>query len=91
MISFQEKVYKVVSRIPKGKVMTYKAVAKAAGSPRAFRAVGSALNKNPNPLIVPCHRVIKSNGEIGGYRGGKNKKISLLKREGVKIRSGKVI
>ena len=82
MTSFQERVYKVVSKIPKGKVLTYAEVAKAVGSPRAFRAVGSALNKNPNPIIVPCHRVIRSNGEVGGYRGGTKKKIALLKKEG---------
>ncbi len=82
MTLFQERVYKVVSKIPKGKVMTYAEVAKAVGSPRAFRAVGSALNKNPNPVIIPCHRVIRSNGEVGGYRGGTKKKIALLKKEG---------
>lgn len=82
MNSFQEKVYKVVSKIPKGKVMTYAEVARAAGFPRAWRAVGSALNKNPDPASVPCHRVIKSNGEVGGYRGGTKKKEALLKKEG---------
>ena len=91
MISFQEKVYKVVSKIPKGKVMTYAEIAKALGSPRAFRAVGSALNKNPNPVIVPCHRVVRSNGEIGGYRGGQKKKAILLKKEGVIIIKGRVV
>ena len=81
---FKEKVYKVVKTIKKGKVMTYKKVAILAGSPKAFRAVGNTLNKNPRK-DVPCHRVIKSNGEIGGYALGIKKKINILRKEGVKI------
>lgn len=80
--SFSERVLKAVRKIPAGKTLTYKEVAKLAGSKKAFRAVGNILNKNYNPEI-PCHRVIKTNGEIGGYNRGKNKKINLLKREGV--------
>jgi len=83
--SFYAKVYKVVSQIPEGKVLTYKDVAKAAGSPGAFRAVGNALNKNPDIKHIPCHRVICSDGRVGGYRYGTKKKLSLLKREGVII------
>ncbi len=80
--SFKEKVLEVVSRIPKGKTMTYQQVAKQAGSPGAFRAVGSIMAKNYNPK-VPCHRVIKSDGTFGNYnRGGTKAKIALLKREG---------
>lgn len=76
--TFTEKVYEVVRKIPKGKTLSYKEVAKKAGSPNAFRAVGNILNKNYNPKI-PCHRVIKSSGELGGYnRGSKNKKKILL-------------
>lgn len=91
MLSFQERVYKVVSKIPRGKVMTYSQVAKAAGSCRAFRAVGNALNKNPHPLIIPCHRVVRSDGKIGGWRGGPKKKAILLKREGLAIKNGRVL
>ncbi len=91
MILFREKVYKVVKRIPKGEVMNYKKVAELAGSPRAFRAVGNALNKNPDLKTVPCHRVVKSNGQIGGYRYGVKRKIALLKKEGVKIKNKKVV
>jgi O-6-methylguanine DNA methyltransferase len=80
MNSFREKVYRVVKKIPKGKIMTYKEVAKAVCSPRSWRAVGNALNKNQSSK-VPCHRVIKSNGEIGGYRKGAKKKIEILKSE----------
>lgn len=82
---FQKRVYEVVKKIPKGKVLTYKIVAKLAGRPRDWRAVGNILNKNKDPKI-PCHRVIKSNGEIGGYKGGTKKKIYLLKREGIIIK-----
>lgn len=77
---FQQKVYKVVKKIPRGKVMTYKEVAKAINKPRAYRAVGNALNRNTNPS-VPCHRVIRSDGSVGGYRKGVKKKIELLKHE----------
>lgn len=79
---FQKKVYDVVSRIPKGSVLTYKEVAIRIGSPKSFRAVGNALNKNPYAPKVPCHRVIKSDGDIGGFAFGRNKKIQLLKKEG---------
>ena len=90
MISlFQKKIYKVVKKIPKGKVLTYKEVAKKAGRPKAWRAVGNLLNKNQDPKI-PCHRVIRSNGSIGGFNRGKNKKIALLKKEGIIIHHGKV-
>ena len=85
MISFQEKVYQIVKKIPKGKVLSYKMVAEIAGSPRAWRAVGNILNKNKN-LKIPCHRVIKSDGKIGGYRAGEKKKLFLLEKEGIKIK-----
>ncbi len=81
--TFTEKVYSVVSKIPKGKVMTYKQVAVAVGSPNSSRAVGTVLSKNYNP-DVPCHRVIRSDGVIGNYnRGGMKKKREILKKEGV--------
>ena len=84
MASFREKIYKVVKEIPRGGVLTYKQVARAAGYPRAFRAVGNALNKNTD-LKIPCHRVVKSDGSIGGYRKGVRRKVCLLKKEGVLI------
>ena len=74
-------VYAVVRKIPKGKVLTYKEVARRVGKPKAYRAVGNILNKNVNPK-VPCHRVIRSDGEIGGYRDGHVTKIKILRREG---------
>jgi len=81
MQTFTEKVLKVVSKIPKGKTLSYKQVAEKAGSPKAFRAVGSILKKNYLPEI-PCHRVIKSNGEIGEYNRGKENKVIILRKEG---------
>lgn len=82
MREFKIKVLKIVSKIPKGEVLTYKKIAEMAGNPKAYRAVGNILNKNYNPAI-PCHRVIKSNGEIGGYNRGKKRKMELLKKEGL--------
>lgn len=79
--SFHQKVYEVVSKIPPGKVLTYKEVAMLSGSPNAARAVGSALKKNYNPSI-PCHRVIKSSGKLGNYNRGASLKRALLKEEG---------
>ena len=80
MPEFKERVCNIVKKIPKGKTMSYKEVAKRAGFPRAWRAVGNVLNKNRNPN-VPCHRVIRSDGKIGGFFGGTKKKIALLKKE----------
>lgn len=81
MKTFTQKVYEVVKKIPKGKVLTYKQVASRAGSPRAYRGVGNILNKNHDPKI-PCHRVIRSDGKMGGYNRGKTAKINILKKEG---------
>ncbi len=79
-MNFKEKVLKVVEQIPKGKVLTYKEVARRAGSPKACRAVGNILNKNYNSEI-PCHRVIRSDGKIGGYNRGGANKLKILKKE----------
>jgi O-6-methylguanine DNA methyltransferase len=87
---FQRKVFEVIKKIPKGRVLTYKEVAKLAGRPKAWRAVGNVLNKNRD-LKIPCHRVIRSDGKIGGYNRGIKKKITLLKKEGIKIKRGKII
>ncbi|MHA1238565.1 MAG: MGMT family protein [Candidatus Odinarchaeia archaeon] len=88
---FEKRIYFIVSKIPKGKVSTYKIVASIAGNPKAARAVGSVLNKNPfPPHLVPCHRVVKSNGAIGGYAKGVEEKIRLLTAEGVKVVKGKI-
>ncbi len=80
-MTFEEKIHRVVKKIPKGKVLTYKEVAKKIGHPMAYRAVGNILGKNVDPK-VPCHRVIRSDGKIGGYRDGTLFKIKRLKEEG---------
>ncbi len=82
MVTFAEKVYKIVKAIPKGKVLTYKTVAQFAGSPRASRAVGNLMKKNYDPKIF-CHRVIRTDGFLGGYnRGGLSAKEKFLRSEG---------
>lgn len=81
MTRFDIKVYKAVLKIPLGKVRTYGWVAKKIGHPKAYRAVGNALNKNPWPVIVPCHRVIASGGKLGGFSQGIDKKKKLLELE----------
>jgi O-6-methylguanine DNA methyltransferase len=85
MESFTEKTLAVVSKIQKGKTLTYKQVAEKAGSPRAFRAVGNILKKNYDKNI-PCHRVIRSDGKAGGYNKGADLKRRLLEGEQIKIR-----
>ena len=80
MTSFAATVYEVVRQIPKGETLTYKQVAEAAGRPRAYRSVGNILNKNQDPN-VPCHRVIKSDGTVGGYNGLQGEKERLLNQE----------
>lgn len=83
--SFRSRVFKVVEKIPKGKTLTYMQVAEKAGNPRACRAVGSILSKNFDSKI-PCHRVIRSDGKIGGYNRGAEKKREILEKEGIKIK-----
>jgi len=84
MKSFTEKVYEVVKKIPKGKVLTYKKVAKRAGNIKASRAVGNILSKNHN-LRIPCYRIIRSDGKLGGYNRGVKKKKEILGRESVNL------
>ena len=88
-MSFNQRCYKILRKVPKGKVTTYREIAHALKS-KAYRAVGNAMNKNPQAPKVACHRVIKSNGEIGGFANGTKKKILMLKREGIKIEKGKI-
>ena len=84
---FQLKVWNYLKTIPRGKVKTYLDVAKAINKPKAVRAVANAVGKNPNAPIIPCHRVIRSDGKLGGYsgKGGKNTKRKLLKLEGISL------
>lgn len=81
ILTFTEKVYEITRRIPKGKTLTYGEVARRAGSPKAARAVGSILAKNWDPKI-PCHRVLRGDGGLGGYNRGLAKKKKLLIAEG---------
>ncbi len=90
MKTFSEQVWQVTKRIPKGKVATYSIIAKLIHKPKSARAVGNALNKNPFAPIVPCHRVVRSDGSIGGFASGSRKKIKLLRAEGVIVTNNKV-
>ncbi len=82
---FQVMVWKYLKTIPKGQIRTYKQVAKAIKRPLSYRAVANAIAKNPYSPLIPCHRVIKSDGSVGGYsgKGGVKTKVKLLKSEGI--------
>ena len=88
-MNFSEKVYKIVRKIPKGKVTTYKAIADSIGT-KAYRAVGTALKKNKDLTNIKCFKVIPLNGSIGNYSKGQQQKIQLLKKEGIIIKDNKV-
>ena len=87
---FAQNCYELLRQIPKGKVTTYKIIAQKLGV-KSYRAVGQAIGANPDIPKTPCHRVIKSNGELGGYALGIDKKIEILEAEGLQIANGKVI
>src|SRR3989344_1367307 len=89
MKSFNERCYSLLKKVQKGKVTTYKSLARALNS-KAYRAVGNAMNKNPHAPRVPCHRVVKSDGFVGGFASGTRNKIKLLKKEDVEVINGKV-
>ena len=74
-------------RIPAGRVSTYGDIAKTLGHPYAARTIGNILNKNPNPILVPCHRIVKSNGKLGGYVYGTLMKRELLKKEDIQFQN----
>jgi methylated-DNA-[protein]-cysteine S-methyltransferase len=82
---FTRKVLEQTARIPFGALSTYREVATRAGSPRAVRAAGNALGSNPIPIVVPCHRVVRTGGGLGGYTGGLDRKVKLLELEGVSV------
>lgn len=82
---FQKSVWNTINSIPTGKVSSYQEIANQIGNPNAVRAIGTACGTNPIPVIVPCHRVVKANGDIGNYHYGSEMKRFLLKREGVLI------
>ena len=84
---FQIMVWNELKKIPKGEVRTYREIAIAIGKPNSARAVANACGRNPTPVEIPCHRVIRSDGRLGGYsgKGGISKKLRLLKKEGISL------
>lgn len=86
---FQQKLYDKLREVPRGKVTTYQDLAHAIGT-KAHRAVGTAMNKNPFAPEVPCHRVVKANGEIGQFAHGKEQKLAMLLAEGVEVKDNKI-
>jgi len=90
-LNLDEKVYKKLLQVPKGKITTYGELAKAIGLQNGQRAIGKIMNKNPYPVIIPCHRVVSSNGTIGGYAFGQDIKINMLTKEGIKIHNRKIL
>ena len=90
MTSFSEQVYALTSLIPQGKVTTYKLLAQALHC-KAYRAVGQALSKNPYAPLVPCHRIVLSDGRLGGFAFGKGKKQFLLEQEGVFVKDERIV
>lgn len=90
LMKFNELCYALLVQVPAGKVTTYREIARALNI-KAYRAVGRAMKVNPNAPLVPCHRVVKSDGTIGEYAFGVEKKIKLLKTEGILISNGKIL
>lgn len=87
--TFNERCYSILKRVPKGKVITYKALAHALNT-KAYRAVGNAMNKNPYAPKVPCHRVVGSDGSMTGFASGIPAKVKMLKNEGIQVKNNKV-
>jgi len=91
MTSFQSQCYEALKTIPSGNVISYGGLAGMVGRPNAHRAVGSAMNKNPFAPTVPCHRVVKSNGELGGFADDISIKIKRLQKEGVHVLNNRIV
>lgn len=89
-MNLSELVYKKLTQVPEGKVTTYSELAKAVSLKNGQRVIGQIMKKNPFPVIIPCHRVVKSDGKIGGYAYGAKVKTNMLKNEGIKIQNGKI-
>lgn len=88
-MGFNEKCYEVLRKVPRGKVTTYGEIARALKS-KGYRAVGNAMHSNPHAPRVPCHRVVCSDGKIGGFASGTAKKIEMLEKEGIVVENGRV-
>ena len=89
-MNIEQKVYKKLLDVPKGKITTYGDLAKAVGLKNGQRLIGKIMNKNPDPVLVPCHRVVMSTGKIGGYAYGEIVKMKMLSDEGIEITNGKI-
>ena len=89
-MNLEQKVYKKLLNVPKGQITTYGDLAKAVGLKNGQRVIGSIMNKNPYPVLVPCHRVVMSTGKIGGYAYGEIVKMKMLSDEGIEITNGKI-
>lgn len=89
-MSLADRVYKKLLEVPEGRVTTYGELARSVGLDGGQRAIGRIMNKNPYPGIVPCHRVVKSDGSVGGYAYGQHIKQNMLQQEGIKISRGKI-
>lgn len=90
-MNLSQQVYKKLLEVPEGSVTTYLELSKAVGLKNGQRVIGQIMKNNPFPAIVPCHRVVKSDGKIGGYAYGQNVKANMLKKEGIKIQNGKIL
>jgi len=90
-LNLEQKVYKKLTEVPQGKVTTYVELAKAVGLKNGQRVIGQIMKKNPYPVIIPCHRVVKSDGKVGGYAFGEDIKTNMLQKEGIKIHDGKIL
>ena len=90
-MKIEEKVYKKLLQVPSGKITTYGELSRLVGLKNGQRIIGHIMKKNPFPVIVPCHRVIKSNGSIGGYTFGIERKKNMLKKEGIHIKKNKIV
>ena len=90
-MNLEQQVYKKLTEVPQGKVTTYGELAKAVGLKNGQRVIGQIMKKNPYPVIIPCHRVVKSDGKVGGYAYGDKIKTNMLKKEGLAIKDGKIL
>ena len=90
-MNLQQKIYKKLLEVPKGQITTYGDLAKAVGLKNGQRVVGQIMNKNPYPVIVPCHRVVMSTGKVGGYAYGEPVKTKMLNDEGIQTKNGGIV
>jgi methylated-DNA-[protein]-cysteine S-methyltransferase len=88
--NFNQRVWQLLKKIPRGRVTTYKEIGRRLHS-KAYRAVGSACHRNPYAPVAACHRVVNSDGSLGGFAGGLQKKIALLEADGVRIKNKKIM